>query len=88
MSIEKIPPEKWPSLSDRIKNLDSGERVLGPNDKVTYTWAYGYETLDVHHDDTNSGIHHAGSFHPRDGLCVGNPCDYCGHTTVDPEDFA
>lgn len=75
---------RWPrSAAKRVKDLLMWARPLGPNMTLTYTWDHGYEKLDIEYD-AGGGTHYAGSYHPTEGgVCVGNPCDYCGHVDHD-----
>lgn len=75
---------RWPrSASKRVKDLLMWPRPLGPDMKLTYTWDHGYERFDIEYDGGGAS-HFAGSYHPtEDSVCIGNPCDYCGHVDHD-----
>lgn len=72
---EHVTQDQNPSPIERIKVLSiDPDGPLG--DKFSYTWDHGHETL---YEDSCS---YSGTYHP-DGLCVGNPCEFCGRTYYD-----
>lgn len=77
--VKSGPEEKWPQLAgERLAEIDSHD--LSPDMKLTYVWDHGYESVVVERDN-GGGSDYKGVFHPRDGLCIGNPCDRCGRVT-------
>lgn len=79
MAVRTMTKERWPFIKDRIDVLLGGDYPLGPGTTLTYSWTRGYEKLTVANEGHGSS-EFAGVFHPVDGLCIGNPCDYCGAT--------
>lgn len=65
---------------DRIKSILGDDYEITPDDTLEYSWSGGYEKVIVRHHGTQSGMEYAGVYHPGDGSCVGNPCNYCGIT--------
>lgn len=78
------PPEKWPTLLERIREIAlNPDMELGPDEQVTYSWHHGGESFRIEPTDKHGGLNYSGTFHPRAGLCMGNPCDYCGAVSHD-----
>ena len=77
---DHVAQDQNPSPIDRIKELSiDPDGPLG--DKFSYRWDHGHETLD------EGNVHYSGTYHPG-GLCVGNPCEFCGSATYEPTDPA
>lgn len=73
-----------PTPRERIDQIH-GDLELDENVSFTYSWNHGYEKLEIHYEETNSGFSFAGSFHPH-VVCEGNPCNYCGKAWIEWDD--
>lgn len=76
-------------LVDRIRDAyDQGFNFdLEELPYLKYEWqghgdGSGYERFEVIFRNSSS-LKHEGVYHPGDGCCKGNPCQYCGYTVHD-----
>lgn len=79
---------KWPSLRDHLQELlnDDINMTLDEHTSFSYNWERGVEQYEITHHRTDSGLEYSGVYHPEDdGMCIDNPCKYCGDTYIEDE---
>ena len=71
------------TLLDLIKQypLLGEDTVLDGLQHFSFTWDQGYFTYKIQYEGHGS-LEGAATYHP-DGVCVGNPCEFCGYVMMD-----
>lgn len=79
--------EEGARLLSRIRELSihDGDEAMADYESISYSWegngdGSGYERFETKLAG-GGAINYAGVYHPGDGCCKGNPCQYCGYVS-------